>query len=361
MILNRLSYPKYGLIKPSSCLSIFIKFIKSKETTLKTDQPTNQSTSQPTNKLSTNPLFIALNLVINDQSIMSFNTYDYNLEKYQEELDYELKEEDFLTNARNQSSMRRVQKREYYRGGTRNFHKTKGNGTRTCRKQKKHKSKNDYQKPNRRTRKREKNGKINKMTLVDECSMLEKENLDFNYDYSIYSDYDIEEEHSGYHDQDHDEYVRYDSILPASELGLEDGPMYERLLAILEGDEILPEDYELLSLLDDMNERKTLDESDISQFPIFVIGNDNSCDNADIDNKTSDESDSTSDSGDRKSFLCGNTKCDICLNEFCELPSGTEIRRLPCDHVFCKACIDDWLTQRSQKCPNLACFWSLQP
>jgi hypothetical protein len=87
----------------------------------------------------------------------------------------------------------------------------------------------------------------------------------------------------------------------------------------------------------------------------------NSCDNdADMNNKTSNECDSNSD-GDRKSFLCGSTKCDEGLNLFCELSSGTEIHRLPCDHVFCKACIDDWLTQGSQKCPNLACFWSLQP
>ena len=136
----------------------------------------------------------------------------------------------------------------------------------------------------------------------------------------------------------------HEGIVPAAELGIDEGEMYERLLSILGGDEISPEDYDLLLQLDNNNARKTLDESEISNFPIIIIGGDD----------------------DSSSLLCSSStstssrKCEICLESWTDLPNGTEIRRLPCDHMFCKVCVDDWLTQRSHKCPNLSCYWCLE-
>ena len=67
-----------------------------------------------------------------------------------------------------------------------------------------------------------------------------------------------------------------DFILPASDLGIGDDRMYARLISILEGEEITPEDYEILLQLDNNNVKKTMDRSEISSYPIIVLGiNDN--------------------------------------------------------------------------------------
>ena len=50
----------------------------------------------------------------------------------------------------------------------------------------------------------------------------------------------------------------------------------------------------------------------------------------------------------------GDGRCLICLEKFCEAKDGTEIRKLPCNHMFCKGCIDSWLSERSMKCPELS-------
>lgn len=129
----------------------------------------------------------------------------------------------------------------------------------------------------------------------------------------------------------------YDNILPANELGVDEGAMYERLLRIVEGDDIKPEDYDLLLLLDNNNTKATLKNEEIDKFPVLVIGD-----------KTSEQDNrlSTDDTG--------SPLCEICHEAWEE---GMEVRRLPCGHVFCKGCIDRWLKENSQKCPNLSCYW----
>lgn len=151
-------------------------------------------------------------------------------------------------------------------------------------------------------------------------------------------------------DQRKNEWDDSNQILPAEELGIEDGSMYDRLISILEGDDITPEDYDLLRLLDDNNAVTTLDENEISKFETFTIGaiDVNCCAGS-------------NDDGHRyKNLLQESLKCDICLESWSDLPKETEVRCLPCNHVFCKSCIDDWLSQRSQKCPNLSCYWALE-
>lgn len=124
-------------------------------------------------------------------------------------------------------------------------------------------------------------------------------------------------------------------ILPADELGIYDDTMYARLLNILEGDEITPEDYDLLLQLDSNNIKSTLEDVDIENIPTAIIGE------GAIEGNISIED-------------IGIDYCEICLEAF---RNDVEIRRLPCHHVFCKNCIDYWLKEVSHKCPNLSCYW----
>ena len=139
-------------------------------------------------------------------------------------------------------------------------------------------------------------------------------------------------------------------FLTASELGIEDEEMYERLLSIFEGDDICPEDYDVLLELDKNNVRKTMDENEISNYPIIIVGDKDATDNVATDSNDGSEHTGKIDTS--------SWKCDICLESWSDLSVGTELRRLPCGHIFCKLCIDDWLSQRSQKCPTLSCFWT---
>lgn len=131
---------------------------------------------------------------------------------------------------------------------------------------------------------------------------------------------------------------RYEiEILPAQDLGVEEGPMYDRLLAILTGDgSIIPEDYDLLLQLDANNEKQVLGQHDIAKFPVLRIGEDE---------------------GQISRNDIGGSQCDICLETWADIPDGAEVRRLPCGHVFCLPCIDHWLKDVSSKCPSLSCYW----
>lgn len=125
-------------------------------------------------------------------------------------------------------------------------------------------------------------------------------------------------------------------IPSAESLGLQNDPMYKRLLTIIQGGDITPEDYDLLLLLDNNNVKKTMGKKEISEILVVVLG-----------------------SGKDEELLqsCKSSTCNICLDSFQELPKGTEVRHLPCDHVFCKKCIDHWFSEVSTKCPNLSCYW----
>ncbi len=42
------------------------------------------------------------------------------------------------------------------------------------------------------------------------------------------------------------------------------------------------------------------------------------------------------------------SSCSICAEDYSE---GEELRKLPCGHVFHKACVDPWLRDRARTCP----------
>lgn len=132
-----------------------------------------------------------------------------------------------------------------------------------------------------------------------------------------------------------------DYILGAEDLGIHDESMYDRLLDIMDGDDITPEDYDLLLLLDSNNIKSTLTEKDIEEIPVVVIG--------DHDEHNGENGKALESEGNEIN------RCEICLEEW---TAYAEVRKLPCGHMFCKECIDHWLTNESQKCPNLSCYWS---
>jgi len=91
------------------------------------------------------------------------------------------------------------------------------------------------------------------------------------------------------------------------------------LLRHLQYRELTPEDFELLSLLDDrVPSRDSLPQSLVNTLP------------------------------EVHADKCDAKSCAICLAEF-----GPDvcIRRLPCQHSFCRSCIDKWLTQHKGECP----------
>lgn len=142
-------------------------------------------------------------------------------------------------------------------------------------------------------------------------------------------------------------------VLSAGELGIESGAMYNRLLRILEGDEITPEDFELLVQLDSKNPKSTMKESDISELELVTVRTE-TCNRAGRDDWNSfNEYNISRDE-------LGDGHCVICLSKFENLADGAQLRRLPCQHMFCRECIDQWLAQNSARCPNLSCFWSLE-
>ncbi|GFH46139.1 hypothetical protein CTEN210_02613 [Chaetoceros tenuissimus] len=146
---------------------------------------------------------------------------------------------------------------------------------------------------------------------------------------------------SYYYDCEYSDYESYCSrgellqmagILPAEDLGIEEGEGYQRLLDILSGDaSITPEDYDLLLQLDSNNHTDTMDTTIINRMPeIKANVHDIHC-------------------------AVKGKQCEICLEEW---DDSTILRKLPCGHAFCKECIDYWLSEVNQNCPSLGCFWS---
>jgi hypothetical protein len=121
-------------------------------------------------------------------------------------------------------------------------------------------------------------------------------------------------------------------MLPPKSLGIDYGAKYDRLRSIMNGEEITPEDYELLLLLDTNNKKRTLIEKENGATSTIVV------------------------KGVSEGSKIDGT-CVICLESLSNVPVGTEIRCLPCGHRFCKECIDHWFAEIAAKCPTLSCYW----
>uniref|UniRef100_A0A7S1WT14 RING-type domain-containing protein n=1 Tax=Alexandrium catenella TaxID=2925 RepID=A0A7S1WT14_ALECA len=90
-------------------------------------------------------------------------------------------------------------------------------------------------------------------------------------------------------------------------------------LRLLQYRELTPEDFELLSQLDERVPRKGgVPQSLVDLLPQV---------------RASD---------------CGARDCAVCL---CALRPDAIVRRLPCTHAFCPKCIDSWLTEYKGECP----------
>jgi Zinc finger, C3HC4 type (RING finger) len=161
--------------------------------------------------------------------------------------------------------------------------------------------------------------------------------------------------HQRQHQPQHHEQQR---ILPAEHLigaagGDSSDDMYQRLVEIANGAEITPEDYDLLLLLDENNVRSTLQVSQVEQFELLVLDDD--------EKQSSGQNDKLGTVPPRavsRQSLGTNSLCLICLQAFAQMENGFELRRLPCQHAFCRACIELWFADFGAKCPDLSCFWN---
>lgn len=89
----------------------------------------------------------------------------------------------------------------------------------------------------------------------------------------------------------------------------------------LQSRELTPNDYELLLMLDNTIKPKTVSQAKLQSLPVAKI---------------EDE-------------LYTELICTVCQMNY-EL--GEEIKTLPCGHFFHVACIDQWLSESSTKCPQ---------
>ena len=111
-------------------------------------------------------------------------------------------------------------------------------------------------------------------------------------------------------------------LLSAEELGME-GDAYRMLLDIANGREITPEDFDLLLQLDKNNEKQVLNVTEVERFDVITVAQLKADRNSD-------------------GAMKGPGMCMICLSEFEDQRDEHELRRLPCDHLYCKECIDQW-------------------
>lgn len=101
---------------------------------------------------------------------------------------------------------------------------------------------------------------------------------------------------------------------PAMPCGLRQDEMMDLMFR-----DIKPEDYELLSKLDEIVPKtNTANRSVVDELPRVLAR------------------------------TCANAECGVCLSS---LQPDAQVVKLPCEHVFHPACIEKWLTQCKNACP----------
>tara|TARA_B110001452_G_scaffold214846_1_gene185858 strand:- start:501 stop:1088 length:588 start_codon:yes stop_codon:yes gene_type:complete len=134
--------------------------------------------------------------------------------------------------------------------------------------------------------------------------------------------------------------------------------------------DITPEDYDMLTRLDSSVQPKTLSprvldkrapswcvpeasssEEEMPLPPGAVcppVPTGSSPDDADAVASSMSELSLSSRSRSLSSRLSGQ-QCSICMED---LSAGERVRKLPCGHIFHASCVDEWLTRRSNVCPD---------
>lgn len=150
-----------------------------------------------------------------------------------------------------------------------------------------------------------------------------------------------------------DESSDVDNWLTADQLGLDEAT-YQALRALAERD-IEPEDYELLSRLDEGMKPATLDDDALQRFPTETyragaLGNAAPGLGPFFWRLPLPSAEHGEDSGAAGSADSAEAEaCGVCLVDF---EDGDDLRRLlPCGHRFHRGCIDHWLLKSSTVCP----------
>lgn len=104
--------------------------------------------------------------------------------------------------------------------------------------------------------------------------------------------------------------------------------------------DITPEDYEMLRRLDSSVQPKTLSPRLLEKrAPCWRVPDTPAVCVADI--ADADESSARASAVDEQ--------CSICMENFV---ADERVRKLPCGHIFHASCVDEWLTRRSNVCPD---------
>ena len=103
-----------------------------------------------------------------------------------------------------------------------------------------------------------------------------------------------------------------------------------RLLIEMQSREITPEDFALLSILDECLQKKTVEEDALEKLPVGLWKDVKEAPGRGSSSEFSEET------------------CRICLFEY---EDADELCTLPCSHIFHKRCIREWLSGSSTACP----------
>ena len=99
----------------------------------------------------------------------------------------------------------------------------------------------------------------------------------------------------------------------------------------------------------------------MSQVELLVIhdnGNDDNEDDAKQSGGPKDNYPPLAPGAVSRQSLGADSLCLVCLQSFAQMENGFQLRRLPCQRVYCRFCIEPWFVEFDFKCPDRSCFWN---